>query len=150
MDYLITGLLVIGVIILYLWYGKNYSKRLIQIGLCAAQTYVLYGDEAALLAARTVAASMAAMHKIQLIAYIQLIPVSAEGIDEVAAGQRRFNVVEKITFDENGVAASVSLKSNLKSVSEEWLRSVMKCDYKLADKLFKQSLLNHISQNIKN
>ncbi len=143
-NYIIGGLLIVIGIFFYIRYAQKYTKRFAHIGLCAAQTYIMFGDAAALCASRAVSAAMSKIDKEQLLTLLAQIPVKGDGIDEELASQRRSQLVLHIRLDKNGVAESVAFKKELKFLSEDWLKAVMKCDYEIADKLFREASLANI------
>jgi hypothetical protein len=147
--YIVSGLLIAIAIFYYIRYAKKYSKRFAHIGLSAAQTYVMFGDMAALCATRTVCASMSKFDKEQILAMFKHIPVSSDGFDEQLATQRRSELITYITLDKNGVAASGTFKNELKDLSEDWLQAVMKCDYDVADKIFREASSKNIIDSLK-
>jgi hypothetical protein len=145
-TYIVSGLLIVIGLFFYIRYTKKYSKRFAHIGLCAAQTYIMFGDMSALCATRTVCASMSNFDKEQLLAMFKHIPVSGEGLDEKLSTQRRSELITYATLDKNGVVASGTFKNELNNLSKDWLQAVMKCDGDVADKLFRVAA----SQNIVN
>jgi hypothetical protein len=145
-TYSVSGLLIVIGLFFYIRYTKKYSKRFAHIGLCAAQTYIMFGDMSALCATRTVCASMSKFDKEQLLAMFKHIPVSGEGLDEKLSTQRRSELITYATLDKNGVVASGTFKNELNNLSKDWLQAVMKCDGDVADKLFRVAA----SQNIVN
>lgn len=145
-SYIVSGLIIAISIFYYIRYTKKYSKRFAHIGFFAAQTYIMFDDSAALCASRTVCASMSKFDKDQLLNMFKHIPVSGVGFDETLAANRRSELVSLITLDKNGVAASGTFKNELKDLNKDWLKAVMKCDYDIADKLFR----NAASQNMIN
>ncbi len=147
-GYIISGLLIAIGIFFYIRYAQKYTKRFAHVGLCAAQTYIMFGDTAALCATRAVSAAMSKNDKDQLLNFIAQIPVKGDGIDEELASQRRSQLVMHIRLDKNGVAESVAFKKELKHLSEDWLSAVMKCDYEIADKLFKEASAKNIVSNL--
>jgi len=148
--YIVSGLLIVIGLFFYIRYTKKYSKRFAHIGLSAAQTYIMFGDMAGLCATRTVCASMSKFDKEQLLVMFKHIPVGGDGLDEQLATQRRSELVSLITLDKNGVAASSTFKNELKDLSEDWLQAVMKCDYDIADKLFRDAASKNIVNSLKN
>jgi hypothetical protein len=144
---LLFGLL-LALAVLYFRYTSSYSKRLVQVGLTAAQTYVMFGDDAAYCAARTVSASMSATHKAQLVKIVSQIPTAGEGIDENLSKQRLSTLLDALSGDSSGVATSVALKRALKDKGEEWLIAVMKADLIAADKLYKDALVRNVEKVI--
>jgi len=144
--YIVSGLLIVIGLFFYIRYTKKYSKRFTHIGLSAAQTYIMFGDMAALCATRTVCASMSKFDKEQILVMFKHIPVSGDGFNEQLATQRRSELITYATLDKNGVVASGTFKNELNNLSKDWLQAVMKCDYDLADKLFRGAA----SQNIVN
>ncbi len=147
-GYIISGLLIAIGIFFYIRYAQKYTKRFAHVGLCAAQTYIMFGDTAALCATRAVSAAMSKNDKDQLLNFIAQIPVKGDGTDEELASQRRSQLVMHIRLDKNGVAESVAFKKELKHLSEDWLSAVMKCDYEIADKLFKEASAKNIVSNL--
>ena len=145
-TYIVSGLLIVIGLFFYIRYTKKYSKRFAHIGLCAAQTYIMFGDMSALCATRTVCASMSKFDKEQLLAMFKNIPVSGESLDEKLSTQRRSELITYATLDKNGVVASGTFKNELNNLSKDWLQAVMKCDGDVADKLFRVAA----SQNIVN
>jgi hypothetical protein len=148
-GYIISGLLIAIGIFFYIRYTKKYSKRFAHIGLCAAQTYIMFGDMSALCATRTVCASMSKFDKEQLLAMFKHIPVSGEGFDEQLATQRRSELITCTTLDKNGVVASGTFKIELNNLSKDWLQAVMKCDDLIANKLFRDAASQNIVKSLK-
>ncbi len=149
-GYIIGGLLILIAIFFYVRYAQKYTKRFAQVGLCAAQTYIMFGDKSALCASRAVCSAMSKPDKDQLLNFIAQIPVKGDGIDEELATQRRIQLVTHIKLDKNGVTESVAFKNELKNLSEDWLKAVMKCDAEIADKLFRAASSKHIIESLKN
>ena len=149
-TYILSGLLIVIGLFFYIRYTKKYSKRFAHIGLSAAQTYIMFGDMAALCATRTVCASMSKFDKEQLLVMFKHIPVSGDGLDEQLATQRRSELITYTTLDKNGVVASGTFKNELKDLSKDWLQAVMKCDYDIADKLFRDAASKNIVNSLKN
>lgn len=147
--YIVSGLLIVIGLFFYIRYTKKYSKRFAHIGISAAQTYIMFGDKAALCASRTVCASMSMFDKKQMLVMLQHIPVSGDGLDEQLATLRRSELITLITLDKNGVAASGTFKNDLKDLSEDWLQAVMKCNYDIADKLFRDAASQNIVNSLK-
>ncbi len=147
-NYIIGGFLIVMGIFFYIRYAQKYTKRFAHIGLCAAQTYIMFGDTAALCASRAVSSAMSKVDKDQLLNFIAQIPVTVDGIDEELASQRRAQLVFDIKADKNGLAESVAFKKELKHLSEDWLKAVMKCDAEIADKLFKEASAKNIVSNL--
>ena len=137
-------------IFFYLRYTAKYSKNLIHIGLSAAQTYIMFGEAAAFCAARTVCASMSQSHKKQLLEMFAHIPISAEGVDEVAAKDRQAMLLVKARSDTVGLSFSVAMKNELKEKSEEWLEAVIKCDLDKADRLYKEAVVRNVMDGLRN
>lgn len=150
LPYIIVGLLAAVGIFFYLRHTASYSKRLAKVGICAAQTYIMFGDTAAFTAARTVCATMSKPHKEQLLGMFRQIPVFGEGIDEAAANDRRAMLAVKASTDDCSLSNSIALKNELKQKSEDWLRAVMKCDLDAADKLFKTAITQNVVSTLKN
>jgi hypothetical protein len=140
-GYIISGLLIAIGIFFYIRYAQKYTKRFAHVGLCAAQTYIMFGDTAALCATRAVSAAMSKNDKDQLLNFIAQITIKGDGIDEELASQRRSQLLMHIKLDKNGVAESVAFKKELKLLSEDWLSAVMKCDYEIATNYLKKLLL---------
>lgn len=149
-SYIISGLLIAVGIFFYIRYAQKYTKRFAHVGLCAAQTYIMFGDSAAMCATRAVSAAMSKIDKSQLLRFISQIPVIGDGIDEQTATRRRSELVTLITLDKNGVAESVTFKKELQQLSENWLQAVMKCDAEIANKLFKEASLKNVIEGLKN
>ena len=141
--YLVVILFLVG-IFFYIRYANKYSKEFTHIGLCAAQTYIMYCDEDSLLAARTVCASMSTQQKQQLLYYISLIPTVGEGIDENEAQERIIKTINLIESDKNSVAESTQFKKQLNEKNKDWLYAVMKCDFNKANELFKSAMVKHL------
>lgn len=142
--YIIVGLLIVIAIFFYIRYAQKYTKRFAHIGLCAAQTYVMFDDKTALCASRAVSAAMSKVDKEQLLTFLAQIPVKVDGVDEELASQRRAQLIMHIISDKNGLAESVAFKKELKHLSEDWLKAVMKCDAEIADKLFKEAIAKNV------
>ncbi len=147
-TYLVVILFLVG-IIFYIRYTKNYTKRFTHIGLCAAQAYIMYGDEDSLLAARTVCASMSTPDKKQLLYYISFAPTAGEGIDATEAKERIIKIINLIESDKNSISESTLFKKQLDERNKDWLHAVMKCDLDKADELFKSSLIKYLPIQLK-
>ena len=148
MNYFFIVLAVIILLFAIFRYSINYSKRLLHIGLCAAQSYILYGDESAKLAARVAAASISSHQKQSFINYIQNIPTSGSNIDENAAKQRLLIVCNEINEDGCGSMASDSLKSQFVEKNDQWLLAVNECNYQTAQKQFEKLMMEDMSKNL--
>jgi hypothetical protein len=146
--YVIAGLLLVVGLIFYFRYTVAYSKRMLHLGLTAAQTYIMFEDAAAFCAARTICTSMSKSHKEQLVSMFRHIPTVGEGVDGVAAKDRLSMLILKVSEDGSGISSSVSLKQELKEKSEEWLEAVMKADLELADKLYKAAVLKNVMNSL--
>jgi hypothetical protein len=147
-TYLVVFLFLVGMI-LYIRYAKNYTKRFTHIGLCAAQAYIMYGDEDSLLAARTVCASMSTPDKKKLLYYISSAPTVGEGIDATEAKERMIKIINLIESDKNSISESTQFKKQLDERNKDWLYAVMKCDLDKANELFKSSLIKYLSIHLK-
>jgi hypothetical protein len=146
--YLVAGVLFVVGLISYFRYTISYSKRMVHVGLTAAQTYIMFDDTAAFCAARTICASVSKSHKEQLVSMFRSIPTVGEGFDEAAAKDRLSILIFKAISDGSGISSSVSLKQELKEKSEEWLEATMKADLDLADKLYKEGVLKNVMNSL--
>ena len=146
--YLVAGVLFVVGFISYIRYTIAYSKRMVHVGLTAAQTYIMFDDKAAFCAARTICASVSKAHKEQLVSMFRLIPTVGDGFDEVTAKDRLSMLILKVSNDSSGISSSVSLKKELKEQSEEWLEAAMKADLELADKLYKAAALKNVMNSL--
>lgn len=147
-SYIISGLLIAVGIFFYIRYAQKYTKRFAKVGLCAAQTYIMFGDTTAMCASRAVASAMSKQDKDQLLTFIAQIPVKGDGIDEESATQRRLQLVTHIRLDKNGMSESVAFKNELKHLSEDWLQAVMKCDIETAEKLFRSAITKNVINSL--
>ena len=148
MLYFVAAVFAVVGLFFYLRYTAKYSKDLAQIGLSAAHTYIMFGEAAAFCAARTVCASISLSQKKQLLEMFTYIPISAEGVDEVAAKDRQAMLLVKARYDASDLSFSVAMKNELKEKSEEWLDAVIKCDLDKADRLYKEAVVRNVMDGL--
>lgn len=146
--YFVVGLLIVIGIFFYIRYAQKYTKRFAHVGLCAAQTYIMFNDKSALCATRTVAATMSKVDKAQLLTFLARIPINADGVDEESASQRRAQLLMHISSDKSGLTESVVFKNELEHLSKDWLQAVAKCDAEIADKLYKEAISKNVINNL--
>lgn len=151
-SYLIIGGGVILFVVWYIRYTNRYAKRLIEIGLTAAQTYAYYGDVAARKAYITTSASMSKPHKFKLLDATRLISdvtPDRDSFDKKATDARVNEIIAEALNADTGVKASAKYKKELESLSSDWLRAIMKCNLELANEIFKAQLANNLPKQIK-
>lgn len=149
--------LIIVLILLFLFFSyflgaSRYSKRLIHIGLTAAQSYAYYGDKASFNAYLTVCSTLSNFNKSRLINYTSVISSSVkekDGFDTVSITKRVDEIISMALLNKTGVRESMYFKDLLSSISKEWLLAINKCDVDLANQLFKKELMKSLSQELK-
>lgn len=151
-TYLIVGGAVLLLVVWYIRYTHKYTKRLIEIGLTAAQTYAYYGDIAARKAYITTCASMSKPHKSKLLdltsSLLDFMPDS-DGFDKDSANARVKEITAEAYNDDSGIKASARHKEELETLSTEWLTAISKCNLELANEIFKAQLINDLPEQIK-
>lgn len=151
-TYLIVGGAVLLLVVWYIRYTHKYTKRLIEIGLTAAQTYAFYGDVAARKAYITTCASMSKPHKSKLLDTTRLISdamPNSDGFDKASANARVEEIIAEAYNDDSGIKASAKHKDELETLSSEWLTAINKCNLELANEIFKAQLINDLPEQIK-
>jgi hypothetical protein len=138
MGWIEISLVVVVLLGLFVWYGKHtneYAKRMAKIGVAAAQTYVLSGQQDALIAAKTVKAGMAQAHIQQLMMFMNQIPTSDTQMErEELYKQRHEKLMSELFVAKTGVAAATEFRKELDAMKSNWLPAIIKCDVALADK----------------
>ena len=146
-TYLIIGAAIILLVVWYNRYTNRYAKRLIEIGLTAAQTYAYYGDTASRKAYITTCASMSKPHKAKLLDATNLISdvtPANDSFDKTSANSRIKEIIAEAYNDDSGIKASAKHKEELETLSPEWLRAIAKCNLELANDIFKGQLVNNL------
>lgn len=150
-TYLIICVALILLVVWYIRYTNRYAKRLIEIGLTAAQTYAYYGDAASRKAYITTCASMSKPHKAKLLDETNLILDVApenDSFDKTSVTTRIKEIIAEAYNDDSGIKASAKHKEELESLSSEWLRAIAKCNLELANEIFKGQLVNNLPNQI--
>ena len=151
-TYIFFGVAAVLVIFWYVRYTSKYTKRLIEIGVTAAQTYAYYNDLAAKKAYITTCASMSKPHKSKLLdltsSLLDFMPDS-DGFDKDSANARVKEITAEAYNDDSGIKASARHKEELETLSTEWLTAISKCNLELANEIFKAQLINDLPEQIK-
>lgn len=149
---LIIVLILLFLLVSYLLGASRYSKRLIHIGLTAAQSYAYYGDKASLYAYLTVFSRLSNFNKSRLINYTNVISSSVkdnDAFDSASLTKRVEEIISMASLIKTGVKEKMYYKELLSSISKEWLLAINKLDVELANDLFQKELSKSILQELK-
>lgn len=131
-------LLVTAIVVLFIWYvnhANNYARDMIKVGLAAAQSYVMTGQEDALIASLTVIAGMSKQHRSQYLLFVSNIPTNEmdEG-EEKKSKQRHQNLMQKLVETKTSIVDATKYRKQLDDMNSMWLDAILKRSVPLADK----------------
>ena len=123
------------------------QKKFLKIGLLAATSYLYYGSETGLLAARTINATMSKGDADIFLASVLRIPTDAEELDGEKAEVRKESLLLTMSAEGGQSTASITLKEKLRFIAPDWLSVINRWDTKGAVKLFDKTMIQHLQQN---
>jgi hypothetical protein len=146
----LTAAVIFAVLIWYFSHTKRYAKNMMKVGISAAHSFVMNGNEDALLAAKTVKAGMSVPHGQEFFYWTTNIPTDNEDMEiQSTYKQRAKRLAEEILATKGSVDNATSLRQQLNAHKSQWLTAVTKCDPVLADKLRDEASVKSIMEDLR-
>jgi len=146
----LVAALILAVLIWYFSYTKRYAKNIMKVGISSSHSFVMNGNEDALLAAKTVKAGMSVPHGQEFFYWITNISTDNEDIQiQSTYKERAKRLAEEILTTKGSVDNAISLRQQLNAHKSQWLKAVMKCDPVLADKLRDEASMKSIMEDLR-
>lgn len=110
----VVAVVILAVLILYFFYTKRYAKNMMKGGISAAHSFVMNGNEDALLAAKTVKAGMSVPHGQEFFYWTTNIPTDNQDMQiQSTYKQRAKRLAEEILTTKGSVGTAISLRQQL-------------------------------------